>query len=211
VSAGPGLTGAFAFGFALGAAPGPVQLLILSQTARRGLAGGLRVMLGANLTVLVILLALALGLSALEPSPALLRALHIVGGAFLVGIAALELRSLGCEVETLDAPAHADGWGPTAIGIVAVLLNPGAWLFFATTASAVLATAAADAGRTAAVATAVALTVGVSTSDLLFSVVGAGGRRVFGERGIRWIRTGLVAVLLLTGVAFVVQGAVASG
>ena len=54
---------ALAFGFALGIAPGPVQVLILSQSAKRGLAGGLRVMLGANLTLFAILLALALGLS----------------------------------------------------------------------------------------------------------------------------------------------------
>ena len=38
MSADPGLAGAFAFGFALGAAPGPVQLLILSPdgAARAG-------------------------------------------------------------------------------------------------------------------------------------------------------------------------------
>src|SRR5215218_5059135 len=72
------LWAAFAFGFALGAAPGPVQLLILSQTARRGLRGGLRVMLGANLTLLAILLALAVGLSAAQPSDTALRVLRVV-------------------------------------------------------------------------------------------------------------------------------------
>ncbi len=206
MSADPGLAGAFAFGFALGAAPGPVQLLILSQTARRGLAGGLRVMLGANLTVLVILLALALGLSALEPSPAALRVLRVVGGVFLIGAATLELRSLGRRATPLEAPAGGDRWGPTAVGVVAVLVNPGAWLFFATTASAVLATAAADAGRTAAVATAVAITVGVSSSDLLFSMAGSGGRRIVGERGLRWFRIALAMALVVIGAAFVAEG-----
>ncbi len=206
MSADPGLAGAFAFGFALGAAPGPVQLLILSQTARRGLAGGLRVMLGANLTVLVILLALALGLSALGPSPAALRVLRVVGGVFLIGVATLELRSLRRRVTPVDAPLGEERWGPTAVGVAAVLLNPGAWLFFATTASAVLATAAADAGRTAAVATAVAITVGVSSSDLLFSVAGSGGRRIVGERGLRWIRIVLALALVVIGAAFVAEG-----
>ena len=64
---GAGVGGAFALGFALGAAPGPVQLLILSETAKRGLEGGLRVMLGANLTLFGILLILALGFASLEP------------------------------------------------------------------------------------------------------------------------------------------------
>jgi threonine/homoserine/homoserine lactone efflux protein len=85
---------AFAFGFALGAAPGPVQLLILTQTARRGLRGGLLVMLGANLTLLAILVALAVGLSAAEPSATALRVLRIAGGVVLVGIAANELRTI---------------------------------------------------------------------------------------------------------------------
>ena len=206
MSADPGLAGAFAFGFALGAAPGPVQLLILSQTGRRGLTGGLRVMLGANLTVLVILLTLALGLSALEPSPAALRVLRVVGGVFLIAVATLERRSLRRRATPLDAPPGEERWGPTAVGIAAVLLNPGAWLFFATTASAVLATTAADAGRTVAVATAVAITVGVSSSDLLFSVAGSGGRRIVGERGLRWIRIVLAVALVVIGAAFVAEG-----
>lgn len=206
MTGGPGLAGAFALGFALGAAPGPVQLLILSQTARRGLAGGLLVMLGANATTLVILLALAFGLSALEPSPGVLRALRTVGGGFLVAVAVVELRSLGGRFAVPDAPVRSDRWGPTAVGAFSVLVNPGAWLFFATTASAVLATAATDAGRTAAIVTAVAMVGGVSTSDLLFSVVGSGGRRLLGERGVGWIRAGLAVALLIVGAMFVVQG-----
>ena len=206
MNTGSGLAGAFAFGFALGAAPGPVQLLILTQTARRGLAGGLRVMLGANLTMLVILLVLAFGLSALQPSDAALRGLRIIGGAFLIGIATMELWSLRCETAIIQPPSRSDRWGPTAVGVLAVLINPGAWLFFATTASAVLATAAADGGRPAATATAIAIAVGVSASDLSFSVLGSGGRRMIGDRGLRLIRMGLGVALLLAGAAFVVRG-----
>ena len=65
--------------------------------------------------------------------------------------------------------------GRPSWGAFSVLVNPGAWLFFATTASAVLAAAAADGGRAAAMVTAVAMVGGVSTSDVLFSVVGSGG------------------------------------
>jgi threonine/homoserine/homoserine lactone efflux protein len=206
VSDGSGFIGAFAFGFALGAAPGPVQLLILSQTARRGLGGGLRVMLGANLTLLVILLGLALGLAAAEPSPGVLRALKVIGGLFLIGLAVLELRSLAREGRAREAPIPDGRWGPTAVGVLAVLVNPGAWLFFATTASAVLATAATNGGRRAAVATAVALTIGVSCSDFLFSMVGSGGRRLLGDGGIRWVRIALTVALVVIGAVFVVQG-----
>jgi threonine/homoserine/homoserine lactone efflux protein len=180
-------------------------LLILTQTARRGLRGGLLVMLGANLTLLAILVALAVGLSAAEPSATALRVLRIAGGIVLVGIAANELRTLvSGDDRTVETPDRR--WDPTVIGIVAVLLNPGAWLFFATTASSVLATVAARDDRTAAVVTAVLIAVGVSASDLLFSVLGSGGRRLLGDTWLVRIRGLLAVALAALGVLFVWQG-----
>jgi threonine/homoserine/homoserine lactone efflux protein len=205
---GAGVGAAFALGFALGAAPGPVQLLILSETAKRGLEGGLRVMLGANLTLLGILVILALGFASLEPGPGVIRTLQAVGGSFLVWIGVVELRSIRAETRsTVDAPSQraVARLGPTAKGVAAVLLNPGAWIFFATTASALIANATSDGGTGAALAAAVAMAIGVSCSDLTFTILGSGGRRLFGERGLRWIRMGLAALLLVIGVAFVTQ------
>jgi threonine/homoserine/homoserine lactone efflux protein len=205
---GAGVGAAFALGFALGAAPGPVQLLILSETAKRGLEGGLRVMLGANLTLLGILVILALGFASLEPGPGVIRTLQAVGGSFLVWIGLVELRSARDEARsTVDAPSQGAvaRLGPTTKGVAAVLLNPGAWVFFATTASALMANATVEGGTGAALAAAVAMAVGVSCSDLTFTILGSGGRRLFGERGLRWIRMGLAALLVAIGVAFVTQ------
>jgi threonine/homoserine/homoserine lactone efflux protein len=205
---GAGVGAAFALGFALGAAPGPVQLLILSETAKRGLEGGLRVMLGANLTLLGILVILALGFASLEPGPGVIRTLQAVGGSFLVWIGLVELRSIRDEARsTVDAPSQGAvaRLGPTTKGVAAVLLNPGAWVFFATTASALMANATVEGGTGAALAAAVAMAVGVSCSDLTFTILGSGGRRLFGERGVRWIRIGLAALLVVIGVAFVTQ------
>ena len=205
---GAGVGAAFALGFALGAAPGPVQLLILSETAKRGLEGGLRVMLGANLTLLGILVILALGFASLEPGPDVIRTLQAVGGSFLLWIGVVELRSIRDEARsTVDAPSQGAvaRLGPTTKGVAAVLLNPGAWIFFATTASALMADATSDGGTGAALAAAVAMAVGVSCSDLTFTILGSGGRRLFGERGLRWIRMGLAALLVAIGVAFVTQ------
>ena len=130
---------AFALGFALGAAPGPVQLLILSETAKRGFSGGMRV-------ILAIVTGLSLGFSSLAPSEGLLRGLRVTGGAFLVWLAIAELRSLRVDVAEPAAPVLGRTLGPTARGVTAVVLNPGAWIFFATTASAVVAGVAADGG-----------------------------------------------------------------
>jgi threonine efflux protein len=205
---GAGVGAAFALGFALGAAPGPVQLLILSETAKRGLEGGLRVMLGANLTLFGILVILALGFASLEPGPGVIRTLQVVGGSFLVWIGVVELRSIRDEARsTVDAPSQraVARLGPTSKGVAAVLLNPGAWIFFATTASALIANATSDGGTGAALAAAMAMAIGVSCSDLTFTILGSGGRRLFGERGLRWIRMGLAALLVVIGVAFVTQ------
>ena len=95
---------AFALGFALGAAPGPVQLLILTETAKRGFSGGLRVMLGANGTLFLVMVALAFGFSSLAPGEGLLRALRVVGGGFLIFLALDELRRVRRETSRSRKP-----------------------------------------------------------------------------------------------------------
>lgn len=198
---------AFALGAALGAAPGPVQLLILSETARHGIVAGFRVMLGANGMLFVVLATLAVGFSTVEPSPGVVRALRVAGGAFLIWLAVNELRALRRGPE---GDGSADGrlgtLGPTMRGVVLVLVNPGAWIFFATTASAVMADASADGGRDTALLAAVAMTLGVSLTDFGSALVGTGTRALLGERALTGVRTALSILLFAIGVAFVVQG-----
>jgi threonine/homoserine/homoserine lactone efflux protein len=91
-----------------------------------------------------------------------------------------------------------------------VVLSPGAWVFFATTASAVIVDATTDGGRTAAFAAALAMALGVSVSDLSFTVLGSGGSRVLRERGLAILRGGLATALIGIGIAFVWLGAVGS-
>jgi threonine/homoserine/homoserine lactone efflux protein len=200
---------AFALGFALGAAPGPVQVLILSETAKRGLTGGLRVMLGANGTLWVSMLVLALGFYSLSPDPGVIRVLKVAGGAFLLWLAITELRPLSTR-EPLDAAVaprdRSDrAIGPTSKGVIAVVLNPGAWLFIATTASAVVASATAAGGRVRGIAVATSLTIGTSISDLLVTSLGSGGRAILGERAVRILRIALASLLLVFGVALIVS------
>lgn len=198
---------AFALGAALGAAPGPVQLLILSETARHGIGAGFRVMLGANGMLFVVLATLALGFSTVEPAPEVVRGLRVIGGLFLVYLAVTELRTLRRGLRVTDTAGEpATRLGPTVRGVVMVLLNPGAWIFFATTASAVMAEASADGGRDAALLAAVGMTLGVSLTDFGSALVGTGSRALLGERALTWVRVALSILLLAIGVGFVVQG-----
>ena len=98
------------------------------------------------------------------PGAGLLRILRLVGGAFIVFLAVTELRSLARRRSGTPEVAEAGALSPTAKGVVSVVVNPGAWVFFATTASAVVAAATVDGGTRAALAAAVAMTVGVSVS-----------------------------------------------
>lgn len=198
---------AFMLGAALGAAPGPVQLLILSETARHGIGQGFRVMLGANGMLFLVLATLALGFSTLEPSAEVVRGLRIVGGLFLVSLAVNELRTL--RREPAGTPAD-DGTGarlgPTARGVLLVIVNPGAWILFATTAAAVMAEVTAHGGRDAALLAAAAMTLGVSLTDFGSALIGTGSRALLGERALTRVRIVLSVLLLGIGIAFVVQG-----
>ena len=198
---------AFVLGAALAAAPGPVQLLILNETARHGLARGLRVMLGANGMLFAVLATMALGLSTVELSPGVVRALRVVGGLVLVWIAVGEIGTLRRAFDDLrveDVP-HTR-FGPTARGVVLVIVNPAAWIFFATTGAAVMAETSAEGGRDTALLAAFAMTLGVSLTDFGSALVGTGSRALLGDRALTWVRVGLSVLLLAIGVAFVVQG-----
>lgn len=76
----------------------------------------------------------------------------------------------------VDAPP--DGLHPAVRGVVAVLLNPGAYLFLATTGTAVVADAAQDGGRVLAFVSVAALLAGVSLMDSTMVLLGTGAHRV---------------------------------
>jgi threonine/homoserine/homoserine lactone efflux protein len=194
---------AFGLGVALGASPGPVQLLLFSEASRGGVGRGLRAMIGANGTFGAMLVLLAGGLAALEPSAAFLRVMRIVGGAFLVFLAVDALRE-SRRPQVTDGPRA--GMPPALRGVLAVLLNPGVYLFLATTGAAVLGSAAEVGGRPLAFATAVTMLAGVSLMDCGMVMLGAGAHRV-SDRFLRILGDVLALGLGALGVWLIAQGA----
>jgi len=195
---------AFGLGFALGASPGPVQLLLFSEASRGGAGRGLRAMAGANATFGAMMLLLAAGLSSLEPGEAFLRVVKVIGGAFLVFLAfdAIRESRRPHEVEETRKGLH-----PTVRGIVAVVLNPGVYVFLATTGTAVVASAVDEGGRGLAVVTVVALLLGVSLMDSAMVLLGAGAHRV-SDRFLRILGDVLAVAMGVLGVWLVVRGIV---
>jgi threonine/homoserine/homoserine lactone efflux protein len=200
----PTALAAFGVGAALGVIPGPVQVLIVSESARRGIRGGLQVLAGANGTFALFLLVLAGGLSSVEPSATFLRVIRVAGGAFLVLLGVDGIRSALRPGPGDDAPAPR--LHPTSRGALAVVLNPGVYIFTATTASAIVADAAESGGRPWAFLTVLAMLAGVSVVDVGAVLLGTGSRRAFGERLIRWLALALSVALVGLGVAYVVAG-----
>jgi threonine/homoserine/homoserine lactone efflux protein len=194
---------AFGLGIALGASPGPVQILLFSESTRGGVGRGLKAMAGATATFGLLLAALAAGLSSTEPGDAFLRVVKVVGGAFLVWIAIDSLREVGRPRET---DAARPGLHPSFRGIIAVLLNPGVYIFLATTGAAVVAGATRDGGSGLAFLTVGALLAGVSIIDMGMVLLGGGGARRMGDRAVKALGYALGTALAALGIWLIVQG-----
>jgi threonine/homoserine/homoserine lactone efflux protein len=94
-------------------------------------------------------------------------------------------------------------------GTLAVLLNPGAWLFLATAASSLFASAVHADGRPAALAAALALSGGLMLGDGAVVLLGGVGMRRAGMRTALWIRRALALILAGLGVWLVITGFIA--
>jgi threonine/homoserine/homoserine lactone efflux protein len=204
VTLAPVLAG-LGLGLALASAPGPVQAVLLAEAVRGGVGRGFRAMAGASLTFGLLLFALALGLSVAAPSGPVLRLLKVAGGALLIWLAIDGLRS-GHAVDPATGerrPLH-----PTLRGSLAIVLNPGAWLFLATAASSLFAAATEEAGTAGALLAAVALMVGLAVGDGAVVLIGGLGLRRASERIGLWVRRVLAVILAGLGVWLIVNGVI---
>jgi threonine/homoserine/homoserine lactone efflux protein len=195
---------AFGLGATLAILPGPVQFVLLTESTRGGWRRGFLAMVGANGTLGVELIALAAGLSVLVPGQGVLRALKVVGGGFLMFLAFDAVRSTIRGTDD-EVGARPPGRTPLLRGVFAVLLNAPAWLFLATAATALFATAVDRGGRALSLLSAVAMTLGVSVIDGSMVLLGGGVRR-FELRAARWLTPVLAAGLAAFGAVLVVEG-----
>jgi len=194
---------AFGLGIGLASAPGPVQVVLMTESIHGGIGRGARALAGAHVTFVILLLGLSLGMSLAPPSGLLLRALEVAGGVFLVGLALDGLRSGHRARPSTDGLPRL----PAIVrGSVAILLNPGGWVFLAAVASPVLATASRLGGTAASGAAALALVLGAALGDAAVVVLGGAGLRRLGERRRLWVLRALAVLLAALGGALVVRG-----
>ena len=193
---------ALGIGIALASAPGPVQAVILAEAARGGPGRALRVVAGAAVTFGTLLVALALGLSIVALGGLALQVLQVLGGALLVWLAYDGLRAAGRRAST----AERRGLPVMARGSLAVLLNPGAWLFLGAVAAPLVGAAAREGGTGASILTALALEAGTATGDLALALVAGIGLRRAGSRMVTWVQRGLALLLGCLGLWLIASG-----
>jgi threonine/homoserine/homoserine lactone efflux protein len=159
-------------------------------------------MAGANATFGAMMLLLVAGLSSIEPSETFIRVVQVIGGAFLVFLAVDAIRESRRPqlVEVSRGALH-----PSVRGIVAVLLNPGVYVFQATTGTAVVASSIEEGGRGLAVVTVLALLLGVSLMDSAMVLLGAGAHRV-SDRFLGVLSDALAVTLGALGLWLIVRG-----
>jgi threonine/homoserine/homoserine lactone efflux protein len=190
-------------GVALAGAPGPVQAVLMAESIRGGLARGLRALAGVHLTFGLLLACLALGLSVAPPSGLALRILKVAGGVLLLWLAVDGYRS-GHQADT-PAPGRR-ALPPAVRGALAIILNPGGWLFLAAVASPLLAAATQRGGTGDAVLVAVAVVTGAALGDGGVVLLGGVGVRRSGDRVGRWVGRVLAGLLAVLGLWLLISG-----
>ncbi len=191
-------------GVALASAPGPVQAVLLTESVRGGITRGLRALAGAGLTFGLLLTCGALGLSVAAPRGSTLAALQVIGGGFLLWLSADGFRvrresGRGDTSRQVSLP-------PFVRGALAVLLNPGAWLFLAAVASPLFASAHQRGGTSSALVVAVVMMVGLAAGDGTVVLLGGLGVRRARGRARQWITRALATLLAGFGVWLIATG-----
>jgi threonine/homoserine/homoserine lactone efflux protein len=118
----------FAVGFAAVITPGPVSTAIVTESARRGFAVGPLVTLGHVALEFVMVMLLALGLSAGLSTPLFTSVVGIAGGALLLWMGAAMAWGGYRGRISLPKPGapsrHLNNWQLLGLGLAATLVNP---------------------------------------------------------------------------------------
>jgi threonine/homoserine/homoserine lactone efflux protein len=118
---------ALSFGLAAGIKPGPLGIVVIQQTLSRGLPAGVRASLAPLLTDGPIIIAALWLLSKFKSIDLLAAAMSLVGGIYLLWLAAKMFR-----VRDISLSGKLRSQGSLATAVKVNVLNPGPYLFWFT-------------------------------------------------------------------------------
>ncbi|MGM8851736.1 LysE family translocator [Salinicola halophyticus] len=182
------------FAFVASITPGPTNLLILTQGARRGWKSTLPAVFGASLAAATIVLTAGLGLSqTLLAYPVIRQLMAAIGVGWLTWLAWRLYRSQPPSIETDAERSGAPAFGPRqAAGLQ--LVNPKTWMM-ALSVVGVFTDSASSATQIGVLA----LTFGIVALPCLalWGMIGSGVARLFHtKRQWQWFNRALALLLL---------------
>lgn len=200
----------FLVGLSGAVSPGPLLAFNIQETMRRGFMAGPYVATGHAMLELLVVAALALGLSQVIDSDPVIATVGVLGGIFLLWMGWCMLRDPARGAPWLTDPRQDTNrqsiTGPIVGGILVTLSNP-FWTVWWITVGATFITRSLELGLLGIGA----FYLGHILSDYLWyslvSIVLASGRRLMTGRIYRGIMLTSGAFLALMGVYFVLTGA----
>jgi threonine/homoserine/homoserine lactone efflux protein len=198
----------FVVGFSGAMSPGPLTVLTVAETARRGISAPFLIMAGHAGLELVATTALSLGLLAVAGSPRFIGAISLVGGSAMFVLGTMMIRDSFTRPVTVSARNRQAGkgkWRLVGTGIVTSLANPYWTVWWVTVAAGLLVTAAKS-----GVATVAAFYTGHILADLSYylalGIAVTAGRKFVGGKIYRWFMALLALTLAVFGVMFALKG-----
>ncbi len=193
--------------------PGPLSTMAVSEGARQGYRAGPLISVGHAVTEIVMVGALALGLSRMLQQPTVAGVVGLLGGVVLAWMGVDIIRgareaqlSLNIATETaVDSPPTDQQWGLMSAGVLLSVSNPFWLLWWATVGSANMLNFLEYGliGLGVFYLSHVSLDFGWNS---LLAVLARSGRQVVSDRVFRGVLTVCGAFLILFAVYFIVAG-----
>ncbi|MGD8993290.1 MAG: LysE family translocator [Desulfobacterales bacterium] len=127
------LSAGILLGLAAGFAPGPLLVLVISETLRHGIRAGLKVSIAPLVTDVPIILVSLLLLNRLAGYKPVLGCISLLGGLFILYIAYESLKTRGVELNLSSVKATS-----FTKGVITNALNPHPYIFYMTVGTPII-------------------------------------------------------------------------
>jgi threonine/homoserine/homoserine lactone efflux protein len=127
------LSAGILLGMAAGFAPGPLLVLVISETLRHGIKAGLKVSIAPLITDVPIILVSLLILNRLSEFKPILGCISIIGGLFILYLGYESLKTKGVELNLSSVKASS-----FKKGVITNALNPHPYVFYMTVGAPII-------------------------------------------------------------------------
>lgn len=197
-------------GLAVAAVPGPIIVLMIAETLRKGYLAGLSVVLGPITVDALVMIPLALILQPALVLKPVQMGIGLAGGAFLVFLGFNTIRQAHGEPMKLpDAQANPNNQGiflnSYRKSLVAHLLNPFGYVFWATAGSSFIKQAISSVGLAGAVLFPLSFWLGALVIEAIALFFSAKGKEVLSSAAYQTVLYVCGVILVAFGILLAVR------